>query len=98
MDRDVILRRIDAIEQMLCDLRKDVLADDNPAEETVKVSERQGTWSRSMLEALYPRIEHLTGAVALLDVTAENAPNAVTYQEIRHRSGLSDQEQRNDHT
>jgi len=51
-----------------------------------------------MLEALYPHIEHLAGALALLDVTAEHAPHAVTYQEVLNRSGLPDQEQRNDHT
>lgn len=98
MDKDAALRRIGAIEQMLCDLRNDIGSDDSPAEEGVMVSERQGVWKRSDLEALLPRIEHLPGALALLDVTAERAPHAVTYRELLDRSGLSDQEQRNDHT
>ena len=98
MDKDAALRRIGAIEQMLCDLRNDIAADDGPAEEGVTVSERQGVWKRSDLEALLPLIEHLPGALALLDVTAEHAPHAVTYRDVLDRSGLSDQEQRNDHT
>jgi hypothetical protein len=98
MDKDAVQRRFDALEQILRDLRNDVLADESPAEETVKVSERQGTWSRSRLEALYPLIEHFPGAVALLDATAEHAPNAVPFREVVRRSGLSDQEQRSDHT
>jgi hypothetical protein len=98
MDKDAVLRRIDTLEQTLRDLRNDVLADDTPAEEAVKVSERQGVWRRSDLEGLYPLIEHIPGAIALLDVTAEHAPHAATYQEVLRRSGLSDQEQRSDHT
>jgi hypothetical protein len=98
MDKDAILRSIDELDQKLRELRNHVLADDSPAEEAVTVSERQGEWKRSDLEGLYPLIERLPGALALLDVTAEHAPHAVTYQEVLHRSGLSDQEQRNDHT
>jgi hypothetical protein len=98
LDRDAVLRRIDEVDQKVHELRTYVLTDDSPAEEAVTVSERQGVWKRSDLEALYPLIEHLPGALALLDVTAEHAPHAATYQEVLHRSGLSDQEQRIDHT
>lgn len=98
MDKDAVKRRFETLEQLLHDLRNEVLAEDGPTEETVKVSERQGTWKRSDLEALYPLIEHLPGALALLDVTAEHSPQPVTYQEVLRRSGLPDQQQRNDHT
>jgi hypothetical protein len=98
MDKDAVLRRIDELVRKLGELRNEVLAVDGPAEEAVTVSERQGAWKRSDLEALFLLIEHLPGALALLDVTAEHAPHAATYEEVLHRSGLSDQEQRNDHT
>jgi hypothetical protein len=64
MDRVVALRRIDAIEQMLRDLRNDVLADGESDTESVDMG-RQGVWTRRDLQDLYPCIEHLTGALAL---------------------------------
>lgn len=97
MDRNAVLRRIDAMEQMLRDLRNDVLTDDRSADEMVEIP-GQGTWRRSMLVELRPQIQHLPGAVALLDLAAERAPQQVTYGEVLARSGLSDREQRNDHT
>ena len=97
MDRSAVLRRIDAIEQMLRDLRNDVLTDDRGADEMVEIP-GQGTWRRSMLVELRPKIHHLRGVVALLDLAAERAPQQVTYADVLARSGLSDREQRNDHT
>jgi hypothetical protein len=97
MDKNAVLRRIDAIEQMLRDLRTDVMTEDSGAEEAVEVP-GQGTWRRSMLADLRPDLQHLRGVVALLDLAAERAPQQVTYKEVLARSGLSDREQRNDHT
>jgi hypothetical protein len=56
-----------------------------------------GAWQRPMLVELYPHIEHLQGVLALLDVTAEHAPEPVSYEEVKLRSGLTDRQQRNDH-
>jgi hypothetical protein len=54
-------------------------------------------WYQGMLVELYPHISHLAGVVALLDETAEYAPDYVTYAQVKARSGLSDREQRNAH-
>lgn len=96
MDKSAVLRRIDAMEQLLQDLRNDVLTDDSPEEESVEIP-RQGKWRRSMLAGLRPHIEHLPGVIALFDLTAERAPQQVTYADVIARSGLSDRAQRNDH-
>src|ERR1700738_1958627 len=64
MDRVTVLRRIDAIEQLLQDLRSDVLADDRVRDEVVQVP-GQGAWRRPMLAELYPYVEHLGGVIAL---------------------------------
>jgi len=98
MDIPAVLRRIDLMEQLLQDLRADVMTNESEPEEQVIVSDRQGTWTRTKLETLYPRVEHLTGVMALFDLTAELAPSPVSYQEVLRRSGLTDQEQRNDHS
>ena len=96
MDKGAVLRRIDAMEQLLRDLRNDVLADDSFDEESVEIP-RQGTWQRSKLATLRPRIEHLPGVIALFDITSERAPQQVTYADVIARSGLTDRAQRNDH-
>lgn len=96
VDRISILRRIDAIEQLLRDLRHDVLADDEASAEAVDVG-RQGPWHLSDLENLYPSIEHLAGVTALFDLAAERSPDIVTFREVLARSGLSVKEQSNDH-
>jgi hypothetical protein len=96
MDRAAILRRIDAIEQLLADMRADLQVEDELEEDSVEIP-RQGTWRRRMLADLYPNIEHRPGVMALLDVAAENSPNQVPYGQVRARSGLSDRDQRNDH-
>lgn len=95
MDRTAVLRRIDALEQMLRDLRNDVLADEQDAE-TVDMG-RQGTWSYSDLRALYPSIEHVAGVTALFDLAAERSPEIVTFREVLARSGLTEREQGSDH-
>lgn len=97
MDRAVALRRIDAIEQMLRDLRNDVLADDEPDTESIDMG-RQGVWTRRDLQDLYPSIEHLMGAMALLDLATERSPEIVTFREVVARSGLTDKEQASDHS
>jgi hypothetical protein len=96
MDKVVILRRIDALEQMLRDLRNDVLAYEEGGE-AVDLG-RQGTWRLGMLSELLPRIEHLPGAMALLDLTAERSPEVVTFGEVLERSGLSEKQQSGDHS
>jgi hypothetical protein len=96
MDKSAVLRRIDAMEQLLRDLRNDFLTDDGHAEQAVHIP-GQSTWRRSMLTDLRPDIQHLPGVVALLDLAAERTPQQVTYGEVLARSGLSNQEQRSDH-
>ncbi len=96
MNKQNLLRRIDAIDQLLQDMRTEVLADGSAEEEIVQVT-GQGAWRRQMIAELYPHIEHLRGVLALLDLTAEHAPEPVLYEEVKRRSGLTDRQQRNDH-
>jgi hypothetical protein len=96
VDKTSVLRRIDAMEQLLRDLRADVLAGDEPSTEVVDVG-RQGSWHFRNLEDLYPSIEHLAGVTALFDLAAERSPEIVTFREVLARSGLSEREQSNDH-
>jgi hypothetical protein len=91
-----LLRRIDAMEQMLHDMRREILSAHAQDSDVVQVP-RQGPWYRAMLVELYPHVVNMPGALALLDETAERAPTYVTYQQVRSRSGLSDREQRNEH-
>jgi hypothetical protein len=97
VDKTIILRRIDALEQMLHDLRNDVLADEEAGGEAVDLG-RQGTWRFGMLSELLPHIEHLSGVTALLDLTAERSPEVVTFSEVLERSGLSEKQQGGDHS
>ena len=96
MDRATVLRRIDAMEQMLRDLRNDVLAEDRQDGEFVEIG-RQGSWSLKMIQDLYPLIEHMPGVIALFDLSAERAPDIVTFREVLNRSGLSEKQQSGDH-
>jgi hypothetical protein len=96
VDRTAVLRRIDAMEQMLQDLRSDVLADDALSDEVVQVP-GQGPWRRSMLAELYPHVEHLRGVVALFDMLAERTPDVATYHEVMGKTGLADRQQRSEH-
>jgi hypothetical protein len=96
MNVHTVLRRIDAMEQLLHDLRADVLKTEATTEEIAQVP-GQGAWRRQMLVDLLPQVEHLRGVVTLLDLTAEKAPEAVAYQDVLERSGLSEQQQRNEH-
>jgi hypothetical protein len=97
MDTVTILRRIDAMEQMLRDLRNDVLAGEEADGEVVDLG-RQGTWRFGMLAELLPHIEHLPGVMALLDLTAERSPEVVTFSEVLERSGLPEKQQSGDHS
>jgi hypothetical protein len=97
IDQQSLLRRLDAMEQLLQDMRSEILADETGADEVVQVP-RQGAWRRQMLTELYPHIEHLKGVLALLDATAERAPEEVSYEEIKRRSGLNDRQQRSNHS
>jgi hypothetical protein len=96
LNKQSLLQRIDAIEQQLQDMRTEIVTDDAAEEEIVEVA-NQGPWRRQMLEKLYPHIEQLPGVIALLDLTAEHAPEYVPYEEVKRRSGLTDRQQRNDH-
>lgn len=98
MDKVAVLRRIDAMKQLLEDLRADVLtAEEAEGMEDVVEIPRQGTWSLRMVEDLYPHVEHRPGIMALLDLTATRSPHDVAYRDVLVRSGLTDREQRNDH-
>jgi hypothetical protein len=96
VDKQSLLRRIDAMQQQLQDMKREVLADGAAEDEVVQVT-GQGAWRRPMLAELYSHVEHLRGVLALLDLTAERAPEPVSYEEIKRRSGLTDRQQRNDH-
>jgi len=96
VNKQSLLRRIDAMEQQLQDMRREVLEDSAAKEEVIQIT-GQGAWQRPMLVELYPHIEHLRGVLALLDLTAEHAPEPVYYEEVKRRSGLTDRQQRNDH-
>jgi hypothetical protein len=97
VDKQSVLRRLDAMEQLLEDMRADILSDEVAEDEVVQVP-GQGPWQRQMLAELYPHIEHLNGVLALLDQTAQHAPEPVPYEEIKRRSGLNDRQQRSDHS
>lgn len=96
MNKQSLLRRLEAIEQLLQDMRTDILADEVAKIEVVQVP-GQGAWRRDMLVELYPHIEQLPGVLALMDLISEHAPESVSYAEIKQRSGLSDRQQRSDH-
>jgi hypothetical protein len=98
MDRAAALRRIDAVEQLLRDLRADLATDDDLAAAEIVEVPGQGAWTRKMLEQLLPQVEHLPGVLALFDVAAERAPGSVAYAEVLDRSGLSSQEQSSQHS
>jgi hypothetical protein len=91
-----VLRRIDAMQQMLQDLRSDILSDDAVSDEVVQVP-GQGEWRRSMLAKLYPYVENSRGVVTLFDMLAERAPEPATYHEVLRKTGLADRQQRNEH-
>lgn len=93
-----LLRRLEAIEQLLQDMRNDILTDEvEDVEVEIVQVPGQGAWHRQMLVEFCPYIEHLPGVLALMDLASEHAPEPVSYAEIKLRSGLSDRQQRNDH-
>jgi hypothetical protein len=83
--------------QMSRDLGNDVSADDESDTESVDMG-RQGMWTRNDLQDLYSSIEHLTGALALLDLAAERSPEIVTFPQVVARSGLTAAEQAGAHS
>lgn len=96
MSEASLLRRIDAMEQMLHDMRREILSAHVEDDDLVQVP-RQGAWYRGMLAELYPHVVDMPGVLALFNEAAEHAPEYVTYQQVRSRSGLSDRQQRNEH-
>jgi hypothetical protein len=92
LDNEELALRIEEIEGALRRLREDLLSTD----ESVDVL-GQGAWRRSMLIALYPHLSNSPGVLALLDEAADHPEEVVSYVAVRNRSGLTDQEQRNEH-
>jgi hypothetical protein len=92
LDKEELALRIEEIEGTLRRLREDLLSTD----ESVDVL-GQGAWRRSMLTALYPHLSNSPGVLALLDEAADHPEEVVSYVAVRNRSGLTDQEQRNEH-
>jgi len=97
MDREAALRRISALEQIIQDLRNDIMAGDEPGAESVDLG-RQGTWRFGRLQELHAHVEHLTGVMALFDLCAERSPETVTFGEVLERSGLTEKQQGGDHS
>jgi hypothetical protein len=75
---------------------KAILADIDGAVASIQIP-RQGRWTPEMLAALWPKVSHLDGVCALFEITAERPNETVTFTELVARSGLSDQQQRNEH-
>lgn len=73
-----------------------LLLDDLDGSDAVQVP-RQGRWTRTMLRQLWPRVSHLQGVRALFAVTAAAQNQPVTFTDVLKRSGLTEQQQRNEH-
>lgn len=58
---------------------------------------RQGIWTMEQVEAFWEGVKHLPGACAMLEITAEEPGQQVTFRRLTERSGLSDEQQRNEH-
>jgi len=86
------LAGLDALRQRFVD----VLAAIDGHVEGVQVP-GQGHWTEAKVEALWVGVRHLEGARALFEATAEHPNEAVPFERIRARSGLSDKHQRNHH-
>ncbi len=72
------------------------LVDDLDGSDAVQVP-RQGRWTRTMLSQLWPRVSHLPGVRALFSATAAAENQPVTFSEVLKQSGLTEQQQRNEH-
>ena len=92
--RAVVSSLLDDAEGMAARLRQ-VLAELD-TEDAVEVA-RQGRWTRSMLGQLWRHVDHLPGVRALFEETAGRPTDVVSFDDIVQRSGLSDQQQRNEH-
>lgn len=92
MNESQIIRRLDQIEELTRQLRELLTSDQDAV-----VVPGQGTWRRDMLEALWPRVQHLRGVRALFSLTAERASSVVAFPELVDRSQLSDRQQANEH-
>ncbi len=58
---------------------------------------RQGRWTKPMLEQVWSKIRHLRGVETLFGLTAAYAGKPVTFTRLLHESGLTEQQQRNEH-
>ena len=87
------LEDLDSVRSRLVDL----LADMDRSADSIQVP-RQGRWTREMVATLWENVRHLNGVRALFEVTAENPNTAVTFTDVLARSGLSEQQQRNEHS
>jgi hypothetical protein len=73
-----------------------LLADIDGREAAVNVP-RQGRWTREQVELLWAKVKHLAGVRALFEATAAKPGDMVTFAELLDRSGLDEQQQRNEH-
>ena len=58
---------------------------------------RQGRWTPTMVDQLWASVAHLPGVRALFEVTADHPNQAVSFEEVLARSGLTPLQQRNEH-
>ncbi|WUD70229.1 hypothetical protein OG937_46225 [Streptomyces sp. NBC_00510] len=73
-----------------------LLADIDGTEAAVNVP-RQGRWTGEQVELLWGKVKHLAGVRALFEATAAKPGDTVTFAELLNRSGLDEQQQRNEH-
>ncbi|MEU5524779.1 hypothetical protein ABZ759_30005 [Streptomyces sp. NPDC047860] len=58
---------------------------------------RQGLWTKTQVELLWHKVNHLPGVRALFEATAERPDEKVTFTEILERSKLPERQQSNEH-
>ena len=92
--RPIILKAIKDAEN-LRDRLEGLLADLDGGE-AVQVP-RQGRWTRQMLADMWRQVAHLSGIRALFEVTSEQPGESITFSTLIERSGLTEQQQRNEH-
>jgi hypothetical protein len=93
--RPTIVQAITDAESLLTRLTA-VLADIDGDAESIHL-QRQGRWTPEMVATLWPKVTHLDGVRALFTLTAERPDQAITFTELIARSGLPEQQQRNEH-
>ncbi|MCE6999873.1 hypothetical protein LZG04_34425 [Saccharothrix sp. S26] len=74
----------------------DLLTDLDQSVDAVHLG-RQGRWTPEMLAALWENVRHLKGVRALFEITSEHPDQPVTFTALIARSGLPEQQQRNEH-